>query len=332
MDLRLESGVTLLRVLVTGGAGFIGSNFVRAWAQQKFPLIKSLVVLDKLTYAGNFRNMEILKNHKNFNFIKGDICDTKKTTRLINEVDSVINFAAESHVDKSLMNPKIFIHSNIEGIAVMLEAIQQKGTGRFLQISTDEVYGSINSGEFDESSRINPSSPYSASKAAAELLVNAFQNTYGIDAVITRSSNNYGPYQHPEKLIPRLITNLIQGKNLPIYGDGQNMREWQHVEDNCNGIYLALIKGTSGSVYNLGSKNLLSNLEIAKFIINEFEPTESKIQFISDRKGHDFRYSINSNKAKIGLGYAPSVEFYSGLKSTIQWYKQNPKWWKNLSK
>ncbi len=321
-----------MRVLVTGGAGFIGSNFVRNWGLNKYPELDSITVLDKLTYAGKKENIEHLGSEPNFNFIEGDICDVSLINQLIKKVDCIINFAAESHVDRSITNPNVFVKTNIEGVQVLLDAVTKNSNKRFLQVSTDEVYGSIEHGTWDESEPLRPNSPYSATKAAAELLVNAYSKTYGIDTVITRSSNNYGPYQYPEKIIPLFITNLMQGRTIPIYGEGSNIRDWLHVTDHCKGIYLALTKGTSGSVYNIGGGHELSNMNLAKIILSKFGSSTETIEFVEDRKGHDFRYAISSEKAAKELGYESTVDFNSGLEETIRWYEENTAWWINLIK
>ncbi len=321
-----------MRVLVTGGAGFIGSNFVRNWGLNNYPELDSITVLDKLTYAGNIKNLDELRGKPNFNFVEGDICDVSLINQLIKNVDCVINFAAESHVDRSITNPNIFVKTNIEGVQVLLDAINKNPDKRLVQISTDEVYGSIAHGEWDENEPIKPNSPYSATKAAAELLVNAYNKTYGIDTVITRSSNNYGPYQYPEKIIPLFITNLMQDKTIPIYGEGSNIRDWLHVNDHCKGIYLAATKGTSGFVYNIGGGHELSNLDLATILLSKFNKSTKAIEYVADRKGHDFRYAISSEKARKELGYESTVEFNSGLQETITWYKENTVWWNNLIK
>jgi dTDP-glucose 4,6-dehydratase len=320
-----------MRLLLTGAAGFIGSNFVRMISRGEFPGFSSVTVLDKLTYAGDLTNLEGVQNLPSYSFIEGDICNSKLVTTLLKKSDAVINFAAESHVDRSINSASDFVQSNIVGVQVLLDGIKSNVNPiRFLQISTDEVYGSIKFGSWDEHCSIQPNSPYSASKASGELLAMAYQRTHSLDILITRSSNNYGTHHFPEKLIPLFITNLIEGKKLPIYGTGQNIRDWLHVDDHCRGIYKVLMKGQSGEIYNIGGGRELSNLEITKIILNLMNKDESSIEFISDRKGHDFRYSINSDKITRELGYTPHIKFEDGINETINWYRSNPHWWGKL--
>jgi dTDP-glucose 4,6-dehydratase len=322
-----------MRILVTGGAGFIGSNFLRLAFDGTFKGIDSVKVLDKLTYAGVLANIEKLTSHKDFEFILGDICDQKTVESALDEIDLVINFAAESHVDRSINGSKDFIQTNVVGVQVILDAIMKKNPSiRFLQISTDEVYGSINEGSWDENCLLKPNSPYSASKASGELIARSYFQTHGIDVVTTRCSNNYGVQHYPEKLIPLFITNLIEGKKLPMYGNGLNVRDWLHVEDHCRGIFLVAKSGKSGEVYNIGGGQELSNIEITNLILSEMGVDDSFIEFVPDRLGHDLRYSVNWNKIKNELGYSPQVDFKSGLKETIAWYQENEDWWKPLKK
>jgi dTDP-glucose 4,6-dehydratase len=314
-----------MKILVTGGAGFIGSNFVhymlRAHPEDK------IIVLDKLTYAGNLNNLKDVM--KKIEFIKGDICNRKLVERVAKGVDVIINFAAESHVDRSIAEPEPFLTTNVLGTQVLLEAARKFNHEKFIQISTDEVYGSITKGSFKEKDPLRPSSPYAASKAAADMLVHSYFITYGLPVLITRSTNNFGPYQHPEKLIPKLIINAISGKPLPIYGDGKNVRDWLYVIDNCEAIDLILRKGKSGEIYNVGSGNEKINLEIVNFILKELDRPKSLIKFVKDRPGHDLRYSLNCKK--IGaLGWAPKHDFESALKETINWYTKNEWWWRSL--
>jgi len=317
-----------MNLLVTGGAGFIGSNFARRVLQKTYSADDKIIVLDKLTYAGNTQNFSDLTHSSRFEFVCGDICDPSLVSSLVSKVDAVVNFAAESHVDRSIEDSSDFVKTNIEGVRVLLDAILKVNQNcRFLQISTDEVYGSISSGSWNENSPLLPNSPYSASKASGELLARSYFHTHGLDVVVTRCSNNYGPYHHPEKLIPLIITNLIQGKNIPIYGNGKNVRDWLHVDDHCNGIYLALSKGSSGETYNIGGGLELTNLEVARKILNLMGMDESKIEHVPDRKGHDLRYSINWEKIKNDLGYLPMVDFDLGIFETINWYKENSSWW-----
>ena len=320
-----------MKVLVTGGAGFIGSNFVRRAVQGFYPEISSVKVLDKLTYAGNLENLHVVKDKANFEFIEGDICDSNLTSKLLKDIDAVVNFAAESHVDKSIDRSKDFVITNILGVHNLLDNIQTSSRKiRFLQVSTDEVYGSISKGSWDENFPLEPNSPYSASKASADLFVRSFFKTHGLDVVITRCSNNYGPYQHPEKLIPLFITNLIENKKVPIYGDGLNVRDWLHVDDHCQGIYLSLIKGKTGEIYNIGGGLELTNKEITSRILNLMGKDEKYIDYVEDRKGHDKRYSINCDKISSQLGYKPNVSFSNGIKDTVEWYITNKSWWKPL--
>ncbi len=322
-----------MRILVTGGAGFIGSNFLRLAFDGTFKGIDSIKVLDKLTYAGVLANIEKLTSQKNFEFILGDICDQKTVESALDEIDLVINFAAESHVDRSINGSKDFIQTNIVGVQVILDAIMKKNPSiRFLQISTDEVYGSIDEGSWDENCALRPNSPYSASKASGELIARSYFRTHGIDVVTTRCSNNYGKQHYPEKLIPLFITNLIEGKKLPMYGNGLNVRDWLHVEDHCRGIFLVAKAGKSGEVYNIGGGQELSNIEITNRILSEMGADDSFIEFVPDRLGHDLRYSVNWNKIRDELGYSPQIDFTSGLKETIAWYQENKDWWKPLKK
>jgi dTDP-glucose 4,6-dehydratase len=322
-----------MKVLVTGGAGFIGSNFIRLIMNQTPKKISSVIVLDKLTYAGNLENLSEFEQHDNFQFIKGDICDEILVASLLGEVDFVVNFAAESHVDRSIGSAAEFVETNVSGVQVLLDAVKaSRRKIRFLQISTDEVYGSISSGSWDENSPLLPNSPYSASKAGGELLARAYHRTHGLDVVITRCSNNYGTHHFPEKLIPLFITNLLEGKKVPIYGSGTNVRDWLHVEDHCRGIYQVMMKGKSGEIYNIGGGRELNNLEITKLILDEMKADESSIEHVEDRKGHDFRYSVDWTKIKRDLGYEPQVKFEEGLKETIEWYRNNSEWWEPLKR
>jgi dTDP-glucose 4,6-dehydratase len=321
-----------VRVLVTGGAGFIGSNYVRKVFTGILSGVSSITVLDKLTYAGVKANLDDVKNQNGFRFIEGDICDVGLLLSLMSEIDAVINFAAESHVDRSISNPGEFVRTNITGVQILLDAIKTSGRKiRFLQISTDEVYGTISSGSWNENSPLLPNSPYSASKAGGELLSRAYHQTHGIDVVITRCSNNYGPNHFPEKLIPLFITNLIDNKKVPVYGDGKNVRDWLHVDDHCLGIHLALMNGKSGEVYNIGGGRELSNMEITNLILEAMGADTSSINFVEDRKGHDYRYSIDWAKMNRELGYQPQVKFEVGLRDTIQWYRDNEAWWRPLT-
>lgn len=320
-----------MRLLITGGAGFIGSNFARKVSHNVFVEISSSVVLDKLTYAGNINSLQDTIHLLNFEFVEGDICDPIKVRELIAEVDAVVNFAAESHVDRSIAGAADFVQTNIVGVQVLLDAIKASGRQvRFLQVSTDEVYGSIEEGSWTEEWPLLPNSPYSASKASGELLARSYNRTHGMDVVITRCSNNYGTHHFPEKLIPLFITNLIEGKKVPVYGTGENVRDWLHVDDHCRGIYQVLMNGRSGEVYNIGGGRELTNNKITSLILEAMGADESSIEYVEDRKGHDLRYSVDWTKINRELGYEPQVKFEDGLKETIQWYRDNEEWWKPL--
>jgi len=321
----LELGATL-KILVTGGAGFIGSYFVKRQLDKNPLGISEIIVLDKLTYAGNMENFS--KNERElFRFVEADICDANATDSMIKAADYVVNFAAESHVDRSLVDASAFLNSNTLGTQVLLENCRRHDIEKFVQISTDEVYGSIAEGSWDENFPLMPNSPYSASKASADLIVRAYQKTFGVNTNVTRCSNNYGPYQYPEKIIPLFVTNLIQKKKLPMYGTGSNIREWIHVEDHCRGIELVISDGKSGEIYNIGSGNEMTNLELASMILKEMEEDESRIDFVNDRQGHDFRYSVSSERISRELGFAPQIDFLRGLRSTIDFYKNESSWW-----
>jgi dTDP-glucose 4,6-dehydratase len=320
-----------MRLLVTGAAGFIGSNFVRMIANGELTGITSVIVLDKLTYAGVKSNLDTASSLSRYSFVEGDICDATIVTQLIKDVDAVINFAAESHVDKSISGAADFVQTNIVGVQVLLDAIKATERKiRFLQVSTDEVYGSIESGSWTEEWPLQPNSPYSASKASGELMARSFNRTHAMDVIVTRCSNNYGTYHFPEKLIPLFITNLIEGKKIPVYGSGINVRDWLHVDDHCRGIYAVLMNGRSGEVYNIGGGRELTNNEITSLILEAMGADESSIEYVEDRKGHDLRYSVDWTKINRELGYEPQVKFEVGLKETIQWYRDNQAWWKPL--
>jgi dTDP-glucose 4,6-dehydratase len=320
-----------MRLLVAGGAGFIGSNFVRRVFDATFSDIESVVVLDKLTYAGVRSNLALVTGQVDFRFEKGDIGDYEKVSSLIKGVDGVVNFAAESHVDRSIGSAAEFVETNVAGVQVLLDAIKASGRNiRFVQVSTDEVYGSIESGSWDENCPLLPNSPYSATKAGGELLARSYHRTHGLDVVITRCSNNYGTHHFPEKLIPLFITNLLEGKKVPVYGNGKNVRDWLHVDDHCRGIHAALMKGKSGEVYNIGGGRELTNLEITHMILEAMGADESSIEYVEDRKGHDLRYSVDWTKINRELGYEPQVKFEDGLRDTIDWYRNNREWWEPL--
>ena len=313
------------RILVTGGAGFIGSNFIRHLLSETNC---KTVNLDKLTYAGNLRNIRDLRREKRHKFVKGDIRNRRLVDSLVGKADAVVNFAAESHVDRSIETPRVFVETNVLGTQVLLEACRRFRV-RFEQISTDEVYGSRAEGSFAETDLLNPSSPYSASKAAADLLVNAYHVTYGMDVTMTRSTNNYGPNQHPEKLIPRLITNALRGKPMPIYGSGNNVRDWIYVQDNCRAIHSVLEKGEKGQIYNIAGGNERKNTDIAKEILRTLSLPDTMIEYVADRPGHDFRYSLNCEKIH-RLGWKPQVQLEHGLQRTVDWYRSNEWWWRRL--
>ena len=318
-----------MRLLVTGGAGFIGSNFVRRAMDGSLPGFSSVSVLDKLTYAGTLTNLKNLKS-SDYEFVQADICDADLLEGLLQGIDVVINFAAESHVDRSIAGAKDFVVTNVLGVQTLLDAVKNSPVQTFIQISTDEVYGSIANGSWPETDPLLPNSPYAASKAAGDLLARSYQKTYGMDIRITRCSNNYGPNQFPEKVIPLFVTNLIEGKKIPVYGTGMNIRDWLHVDDHCLGIYRALMKGKAGEIYNIGGGLELTNLELTKQILGAMNKTESEIEYVQDRKGHDLRYSVDWSKAQKEIGYSPQVNFAEGLLETINWYQENESWWKPL--
>lgn len=311
------------RILVTGGAGFIGCNFVR-YMLKKYPGIH-ISVLDKLTYAGRLENLKDLM--KDIKFIKGDICNEEDVKKAVEDCDTIFNFAAETHVDNSIKNPKVFVQTNVFGVINLLETSREFDIKKFIQISTDEVYGSTTKDSFSVGDSLNPSSPYSASKAGGEMIVKAYNKTYGLNTIVTRSSNNYGPFQFLEKFIPLLITNCIKNKNLPIYGDGKNIRDWLFVLDNCEAIDLIFKKGEAGKIYNVGSNNEIKNIEVAKTILKHLKKPEKLVKFVKDRPGHDFRYSLDFTETK-NIGWFPKTSFDDGIEKTINWYVENEWWWK----
>lgn len=317
----------MYRILVTGGAGFIGSNFI-------LYILKTyagwhIINLDALTYAGNLENLKAVEQNSNYQFIKGSITDYSLVESLAQQrLDGIINFAAESHVDRSIEDPSIFTETNIKGTQILLEVAKKYKVGRFLQISTDEVYGSLgDTGYFTETTPLAPNSPYAASKAAADLLVRAYHQTFGLDVLVTRCSNNYGPYQFPEKLIPLIISNALEDKRLPVYGDGLNIRDWLHVVDHCAAIALVFIKGKSGEVYNVGGNNERSNIDVVKIILKLLAKPESLISYVKDRLGHDKRYALDASKISTSLGWKPQYSFETGIKETVEWYCNNKAWW-----
>ena len=320
-----------MKLLVTGCAGFIGSNYVRRALKENWADVEAIIGVDSLTYSGSLANLKELDQDSRFKFVQGNICDQDLMKSLVSEVDAIVNFAAESHVDRSIVSASEFIKSNLVGVQVLLDAVKaSKKSKRFLQVSTDEVYGSIETGSWVEGDPLLPNSPYSASKAGAELLVRAYNKTHQLDTLVSRCSNNYGPFQWPEKLIPLFITNLLEGKNVTVYGDGKNVRDWLHVDDHCRGIHLILTGGTSGETYNIGGGTELSNLEITYLILGIMGADKSRITYVEDRKGHDYRYSVNWNKINNELGYEPTRNFETELRKTAEWYQANQEWWKNL--
>jgi len=319
------------RILVTGGAGFIGANFVRMVLAEQSDCF--VVNLDKLTYAGNLENLSNFLEHPNHKFVKGDICDGPLVERLIDEykIDAVINFAAESHVDRSINEPKTFIETNVSGTLTLLEAGRDKKIKRFVQVSTDEVYGALGpKGKFTEQTPLHPNSPYSASKAAADHLVTAFSHTWQLPCNITRCSNNYGEYQFPEKMIPLMINNALNDKELPIYGDGLYVRDWLYVYDHCTAVWKVLTESAPGEIYNIGGCNEKTNLEVVDIILNRLDKPKSLIKHVTDRPGHDRRYAIDAGRIMNQLGWTPSVSFEQGINKTIDWYLQNKKWLANV--
>ncbi len=316
-----------MKLLVTGGCGFIGSNFIR-YILKKYPACK-IVNLDKLTYCGNPDNLRDIEKDSRYAFIKGDICDKKAVESAIKSCDTVINFAAESHVDRSIEDASAFIRTNIHGVYTLLEASKKHKIKRFIQISTDEVYGSIRKGSFKETSLLHPNSPYSAAKAGGDHLALAYYTTFKLPVIVTRSSNNFGPYQYPEKVISLFITNLLENKKVPLYGDGMNVRDWLYVADNCSAIDLVLHKGKIGEVYNIGGSFEIPNIELTKIILKLIGKTDKMIFYVPDRLGHDRRYSLDSTKIK-KLGWQPSKNFNIAIKETINWYKANTTWWQKL--
>lgn len=316
-------------ILVTGGAGFIGNCFIRHMLQ-KYSNYK-IINLDALTYAGNLENLYDVKDNPNYEFVNGDICDKDLVTQIVSGVDMIVNFAAETHVDRSITGPEIFIETNIKGTMTLLQAAKEFNIERYLQVSTDEVYGTLgDAGYFTETTPIAPNSPYSASKAGADMLVRAYYETYKVPTLITRCSNNYGPYQYPEKLIPFFISRLLRGEKVPVYGDGLNVRDWLYVYDHCAAIDAVLHKGRVGEVYNIGGHNEKTNLEITHLILDAMNKDESSIEYVQDRLGHDRRYAISNDKITSELGWKPSVTFEEGILLTIDWYLNNKSWMESI--
>lgn len=321
-----------MRILVTGGAGFIGSNFIHYILNQHPDW--DVVNLDKLTYAGNLENLKDIENSPRYTFVRGDIAEAKLVDELFQKhrFDVAVNFAAESHVDRSILDASPFIDTNIKGTQVLLDAAKRHGLGLFVQVSTDEVYGSLNFADpaFTEENPIQPNSPYAASKAAADLMVRAYVHTHKLPAVITRCSNNYGPYQFPEKLIPLMITNALEDKPLPVYGDGKNRRDWIHVEDHCRAIFMVIEKGKPGEIYNIGASCEIANIEVVKAILKAMGKPGSLIKFVTDRPGHDLRYSINAGKIKKELGWEPRYNLIEYMPELVRWYIDNEEWWRRI--
>lgn len=325
-----------MKLLVTGGCGFIGANFIY-YMLEKYPGYQ-IINLDKLTYAGNLGNLKQIEKSKSYKkrykFVKGDICDHKLVNRLVKQADAIVHFAAESHVDRSIENSGVFVKTNVLGTQVLLDAAYRNGNKRFHHVSTDEVFGELKEDEskFSEATPYTPRSPYSASKAAADHLVMAYFHTHNLPVTISNCTNNYGPYQFPEKIIPLFITNLLEGKKVPVYGRGQNIRDWLHVVDHCRGVDLILHYGKIGETYCLGGNNEIKNIDLAKTILDEMGFGDKMIEFVKDRKGHDYRYAMDFSKIKNELGWQPQYIFKKGLKETIKWYKDNKAWWKPLKK
>ncbi len=318
-----------MRILVTGGAGFIGSEFVRGLLSDQDG--DQVTVLDALTYSGNRANLDPVAHDRRLRFVHGDIRDAKLVDEVMAGHDAVVHFAAESHVDRSIDGPEAFVSTNVGGTQVLLEAARRHAVGRFVHVSTDEVYGSIDEGEWVEGTPLCPRSPYSASKAGSDLLALAYHETYGLDVVVTRCSNNYGPYQYPEKVVPLFVTRLLDGLTVPLYGDGGNVRDWLHVSDHCHGIRLALTKGRAGQVYHIGGGRELTNRELTALLLAATGRGWDAVTPVPDRPGHDRRYALNCDKARDELGYAPAVTFEDGLAGTVAWYRANEAWWRPLA-
>jgi len=323
-----------MRLLVTGGAGFIGSHYVRsvltgAWGMAEPDRV---VVLDKLTYAGVRANLDPVQHDRRLRFVEGDICDSPLVDELMSEVDAVVHFAAESHVDRSIQGSGDFVRTNVVGTDTLLEAALRRGIDKFVHVSTDEVYGSIDAGSWTEAEPLLPNSPYSASKASSDLLARAYHRTHGLPVCITRCSNNYGPYQFPEKVIPLFVTNLIDGGTVPLYGDGANVRDWLHVDDHCRGIHLVLEGGRPGEIYNIGGGTELTNKELTSLLLEATGTGWDRVVPVADRLGHDRRYSVDISKITAELGYKPQVDFRQGLADTIEWYSTRRDWWEPLKR
>jgi len=323
-----------VRLFVTGGAGFIGSNFVRMAISGRLPGLEDaeITVFDALTYSGTLSNLAEVKDSPRFNFIEGDIRDASAVEVALENHDAIVHFAAESHVDRSVADSTIFVETNVLGTQVLLDQALALHIPRFVHVSTDEVYGSIDEGSWDEEQPLLPNSPYSASKASSDLLVRSYHTTHGLNTSITRCSNNYGPHHFPEKVIPLFVTNLLDGKHVPLYGDGENVRDWLHVDDHCRGIAKVLLQGRAGEVYNIGGGTELTNKELTYLLLDATGRDDSSIKKVADRKGHDRRYSVDIGKISNELGYAPEVDFEKGLADVVQWYRDNRWWWEPLKK
>ncbi|MGW4568075.1 dTDP-glucose 4,6-dehydratase [Streptomyces sp. NPDC004561] len=319
-----------MRILVTGGAGFIGSEYVRRTLDAD--PAATITVLDKLTYSGVEANLAPVMHHPGHRFVRGDICAPDVVDQVMAGQDAVVHFAAESHVDRSIDGAAPFVRTNVTGTQVLLDAAHRHGVGRFVHVSTDEVYGSIGEGSWTEAWPLAPNSPYSASKAGADLLALAYHRTHGLDVVVTRCTNNYGPYQFPEKVIPLFVTNLLDGKKVPLYGDGRNMRDWLHVFDHCRGIDLVLHGGRAGEVYHIGGGTELTNHKLTGLLLDAVGADWDRVEYVADRKGHDLRYSLDDSKIREELGYAPQVSFTEGLAATVAWYRAHRAWWEPLKK
>ncbi|SDX87135.1 dTDP-glucose 4,6-dehydratase [Saccharopolyspora shandongensis] len=321
-----------MRILVTGGAGFIGSHYVRQLLSGAYPAFSDadVIVLDKLTYAGNEANLAPVADNPRLKFVRGDICDRELVGGLLTDVDVVVHFAAETHVDRSITGSDAFVLTNVVGTNVLLQAALDAGVGKFVHVSTDEVYGSIDEGSWPEDHALEPNSPYSAAKAGSDLLARAYHRTHGLPVCITRCSNNYGPYQFPEKVLPLFITNLMDGTQVPLYGDGLNVRDWLHVGDHCRGIQLVAESGRPGEIYNIGGGTELTNKELTERLLAELDVDWSMVRPVADRKGHDRRYSVDHGKIVRELGYEPQVDFATGLRETVRWYQENRDWWEPL--
>lgn len=321
-----------MKLFVTGGAGFIGSNFVRMALSNRLPGLEDSVitVFDALTYSGTLSNLTDVKNSPRFNFVKGDIRDSMSVASALKDHDGIVHFAAESHVDRSVNNATVFIETNVLGTQVLLDQALSLNIPRFIHVSTDEVYGTIDVGSWDEQEPLLPNSPYSASKASSDLLVRSYHVTHGLNTSVTRCSNNYGPHHFPEKLIPLFITNLLDGLKVPLYGDGENVRDWLHVDDHCRGIAKVLLNGRAGEIYNIGGGTELTNRELTQLLLAATGRDNSSVEPVADRKGHDRRYSVDISKISRELGYQPEVDFRKGLDEVVQWYRDNRWWWEPL--